>query len=241
MKWVNIQKIVKLETVKVKLDLSNYTTKSDIEKATGVDISEFAKMADLVSLKWNVDRWDFDELKTVKVKEIQTDFKKLSGNVDKDDVKKMYTIYHCHVPSPCIKQNQFWLKKKPTDLTKKVLQISRKGYNCLLGRMYFKGDDGYQIFIVFPPMYSLLTLDSNENITNWISIGISPKKFKPFGSSVAWTMSCLANREVSIKFNNSILVQQNYCSFYSNFMLNLCIVYQLSNLSCNKFTLNFFI
>lgn len=51
--------------------------------------------------------------------------------------------------------------------------------------MYFKGDDGYQIFIVFPPMYSLLTLDSNENITNWISIGISPKKFKPFGSSVA--------------------------------------------------------
>ena len=112
MKWVNIQKIVKLETVKVKLDLSNYTTKSDIEKATGVDISEFAKMADLVSLKWNVDRWDFDELKTVKVKEIQTDFKKLSGNVYKDDVKKMYTIYHCHVPSPCIKQNQFWLKKK---------------------------------------------------------------------------------------------------------------------------------
>ena len=76
-------------------------------------------------------------------------------------------------------------EKNPTDLTKKVLQISRKGYNCLLGRMYFKGDDGYQFFIVFPPMYSLLTLDSNENITNWISIGISPKKFKPFGSSVA--------------------------------------------------------
>ena len=38
MKWVNIQKIFKLETVQVKLDLSNYTTKSVIEKATGADI-----------------------------------------------------------------------------------------------------------------------------------------------------------------------------------------------------------
>ena len=101
MKWVNIQKIVKLETVKVKLDLSNYTTKSDIEKATGVDISEFAKMADLVSLKWNVDRWDFDELKTVKVKEIQTDFKNSVAMYIKMMLKKCipFTIvmYHHHV------------------------------------------------------------------------------------------------------------------------------------------------
>ena len=58
------------------------------------------------------------------------------------------------------------VEKKPTDLTKKVSQISRKGYNFLLGRIYFKGSDDYQIFIVFPPMLNMVTLDSNENVTN---------------------------------------------------------------------------
>ena len=37
-------------------------------------------------------------------------------------------------------------KKKLTDLTEKIAQISEKGYDFLLGRMYFTGDDGYQNF-----------------------------------------------------------------------------------------------
>ena len=66
------------------------------------------------------------------------------------------------------------------------------------------------------------------------------EKGKPFDFSLASTMSCLANAEVSMKFNNSVLVQQNYSSLYSNFILNLCLVYQLNNSSCNNFTLKFF-
>ena len=54
-------------------------------------------------------------------------------------------------------------KKK---LSKKVEQISGKGYDLLLGRMYFTGDDGYQNFLVFAPILSLLVLDSNEKVTN---------------------------------------------------------------------------
>ena len=46
------------------------------------------------------------------------------------------------------------------------------------------------------------------------------EKGKPFDFSLASTMSCLANSEVSMKFNNSVLVQQNYSSLYSNFILN---------------------
>ena len=34
-------------------------------------------------------------------------------------------------------------KKKLTDLTNKVSQISGRGYAFLLGRMYFTGNDGY--------------------------------------------------------------------------------------------------
>ena len=37
--------------VKVELDLPNYATKADLENATGVDISSFAKKPDLANFK----------------------------------------------------------------------------------------------------------------------------------------------------------------------------------------------
>ena len=42
-------------------------------------------------------------------------------------------------------------------------------------------------------------------------------------------MSNLANGRVNVKFNNSVLVQINFSSLYSNFILSLYIVYQLNN------------
>ena len=62
-------------------------------------------------------------------------------------------------------------EKKITYLTNIVAQMSEKGYDSLLGRMYFTGNDGYQNFLVFAPMLSSLTLDSIKKITNWISTG----------------------------------------------------------------------
>ena len=49
------------------LDLCSYKTKSDFKDAIGVDISEFAKNADLVSLKFNVEELDIGKLKIVPV------------------------------------------------------------------------------------------------------------------------------------------------------------------------------
>ena len=43
-------------------------------------------------------------------------------------------------------------EKKLTDLTKKVEQISEKGNDFLLGRMYFRSGDGYQNFLDYAPM-----------------------------------------------------------------------------------------
>ena len=58
--WVNIFLNQTFRgNVKIKLDLSNYITKSDSENATGVDTSDFAKKVDLVTLK---SEFKFDKL-----------------------------------------------------------------------------------------------------------------------------------------------------------------------------------
>ena len=87
-------------------------------------------------------------------------------------------------------------KKKTTNLSKKVEQISEKGYDLLLGRMYFTGDDGYQNFLVFAPILSLLILNSNEKVTNWMSTGISSEKINSFDINLEPSMTNLANGRV---------------------------------------------
>ena len=70
------------------------------------------------------------------------------------------------------------VEKKLTDLTTKAAEISGKGYYFLLGRMYSSGDNGYQNVLIFAPVLSSLTLDSNKKANNWVSTGISSEKFK---------------------------------------------------------------
>ena len=48
---------------KLELDFPNYATKSDLKNATGVTTLQFAKKADLASLKSDVDELDIDKLK----------------------------------------------------------------------------------------------------------------------------------------------------------------------------------
>ena len=100
-------------------------------------------------------------------------------------------------------------EKKLTDLTNKVAQISEKGNDFLLGRMYFTGDHGYQNFLVFAPMLSSQILGSNKKVTNWILTEISSEKVKLFDTNFEATMSNVANGRVILKFNNSVLVQKN--------------------------------
>ena len=65
------------------LNLCSYQAKSDFKKAIGVDISEFAKNADLVSLKFNVEELDIGKLKIVSV-----DLIKLCNVITNDVVRK---------------------------------------------------------------------------------------------------------------------------------------------------------
>ena len=51
--------------INVKVDLSNYATKTDIKNISHVDTSNFALKSNLASLKTEVDKVDIDELKSL--------------------------------------------------------------------------------------------------------------------------------------------------------------------------------
>ena len=69
--------------ISVKVDLSNYATKTDLKNVSHVDVRSFALKSNLASLKTEVDKTDSDKLKTVPV-----DLAKLSNVVKNDVIKK---------------------------------------------------------------------------------------------------------------------------------------------------------
>ena len=70
--------------INVKLDLSNYATKSGIKNISHVDTSSFALKTNLANLETEVHKLDIDKL-------VPTDLSKLSNVEEKDVVKK--TVY----------------------------------------------------------------------------------------------------------------------------------------------------
>ena len=69
--------------IKVKIDLSNYATKTDIKNISHVDTSSFALKTNLASFKTEVDKLDIDKLVPIPV-----DLSKLSDAVKNDAAKK---------------------------------------------------------------------------------------------------------------------------------------------------------
>ena len=69
--------------INVKIDLSNYATKTDLKNVTHVDTSNFALKTNLASLKTEVDKLDIDRSVPVPV-----DLSKMSDVVKNDIVKK---------------------------------------------------------------------------------------------------------------------------------------------------------
>ena len=92
--------------VKVKLDLTNYATKTDLKNITHVDVSSFASKTNLAALKTEVDKIDVDKLKTKPV-----DLAKFTNAVKSDLVKK--TVYKTKATS--IEVRIAWLTKNTVD------------------------------------------------------------------------------------------------------------------------------
>ena len=77
------------DSIKVKIDLSNYATKTDIKNILHVDTSSFALKTNSSSLKTEVDKLD-----SVKLVPIPKDFSKLS-NLFKNGVVKKTAYNNC--------------------------------------------------------------------------------------------------------------------------------------------------
>ena len=73
-------------SIKAKIDLNNYATKTNIKNIWHVDTSSFALKINLANLKAEVDKLDVDKLVP-----IPADLSKLSSLVKNDVVKK--TVY----------------------------------------------------------------------------------------------------------------------------------------------------
>ena len=69
--------------INVKVDLSNYATKTDLKNVSHADVSSSALKSNLASLKTELDKLDIGKLQTVPV-----DLAKLNNVVKNDAVKK---------------------------------------------------------------------------------------------------------------------------------------------------------
>ena len=110
--------------INVKVDLSSYATKTDLEKATGFDTSNIPVTFDLVSLKAEIDKIYVDKWKTVPV-----DLSKLSNVINNEVVKE--TVYDKLVAKVNnIDTSEFVLKTKydldKSDLEKKISDADKK-------------------------------------------------------------------------------------------------------------------
>ena len=125
--------------VNVKVDLSNYATKTDLKNAAHLDTSSFALETNLARLKTQVDKLDIDKLAPDPV-----DLSKLSVVVKSDVVKK--TVYD----KPAGKGNNidtsaFVLKTKSqtdkTELEKKIPDVTNFVKKTKLTELEYKIPD----------------------------------------------------------------------------------------------------
>ena len=110
------------DSIKVKIDLSNYATKTDIKNISHFDTSSFALKTNLANLKIEVDKLDIEKLVP-----IPADLSKLSNVVKNDVVKK--TVYHKLVAKvDIIDTSDFVLKTKyntdKTELGNKIPSVT---------------------------------------------------------------------------------------------------------------------
>ena len=117
--------------VKVKLDLTNYATKTDLKNIAHVDVSSFASKANLAALKTEVDKIDIDKLKKTPV-----DLAKLTNAVEHDLVKK--TVYNTKVTS--IETQIAGLTKNTVDNLADITKLKAIDTNSFVTRTKFSAD-----------------------------------------------------------------------------------------------------
>ena len=117
--------------IKVKLDLTNYATKTDLKNITHVDVSSFASKNNLAALKTEVDKIDVDKLKTA-----PADLAKLTNAAKNDVVKK--TDYNATVTG--IEAQIAGLTKNTVDNLVDITKLKAIDTNSFVTRTKFSAD-----------------------------------------------------------------------------------------------------
>ena len=117
--------------IKVKLDLTNYATKTDLKNITHVDVSSFASKTNLAALKTEVDKIDVDKLKTAPV-----DLANLTNAVENDLLKK--TVYNAKVTN--IEGQIAGITKNTIDNLADITKLKAVDINSFVIRTKFSAD-----------------------------------------------------------------------------------------------------
>ena len=117
--------------IKVKLDLVNYATKTDLNNITHADVISFASKTNLAALKTEVDKIDTDKLKTT-----PADLPKLTNAIENDVVKK--TDYNTKVTS--IEAQIAGLTKNTVDNLADITRLKAIDTNSFVTRTKFSAD-----------------------------------------------------------------------------------------------------
>ena len=117
--------------IKVKLNLVNYTTKTNLKNITHVDVSSFASKTNIAALKTESDKIDADKLKTT-----PTDLAKLTNAIENDAVKN--TDYNAKVTS--IEAQIAGLIKNTVDNLADITRLKAIDTNSFVTRTKFSAD-----------------------------------------------------------------------------------------------------
>ena len=110
-----------------------------------------------------------------------------------------------------------------------------------LGSLMFDGNDGYQFYLIFQPVYKYFkTITNTDYISSWKSKGLSEESIKPPTTSDNSLTPALRyyNYNTSVKFTGSCL-EQSKITYTHKKVLNIYIFYELiaSSSHCDDPTL----
>ena len=112
--------------IKVKLDLTKYATKTDLNNITHVDVSSFASKTNLAALKTEVDKIDADKLKTA-----PADLAKLTNVVKKTDYNAKVTSIEAQIAR---------LTKNTVDNLANITKLKAIDTNSFVNKTKFSAD-----------------------------------------------------------------------------------------------------
>ena len=110
--------------INVKVDLSNYATKTDLKNVSHVDVSSFALKSNLASLKTEVDKADIDKLVPVPADLIKLSDVVKNNFVKKTEYNKLVTKVDNMDTTNFVKKNKY--EKDGSDFEDKINKIDKK-------------------------------------------------------------------------------------------------------------------